>query len=95
MNEKDKLQNQFESYIKKWNVILDLSKRFNVKPDEITSFLFEIGLEALNKTEKVLSDEFKVKTKNILGFYRDFNSLWKQVKADKGFDYMKGKFDGD
>jgi len=85
MNEQELLQ--FNNYIKKFKIVLDLSKRFKVTPEEITSFLFEIGLEALNKTEVVLTKEFKERSKTILEIYRDFELVWtkvnKKMKVDR------------
>jgi len=81
MNEQEKIKLQFESYIKKYNVVLDMAKRFNVTPEEITSFLFEVGIEALSKTEKIFKEEFGDKTnpKNILTYCRNLNEIWKKI----------------
>lgn len=78
MNEQEKIKNQFESYVKKWNVVLDLSKRFNATPAEITSFLFEIGMDALKGMETVFSDKVKVKTKDVLILYREYQEFQKK-----------------
>jgi len=76
----DNIQKQFEDYVKKYNSILELAERFKTTPAEITEFLFSVGVEALNRTENILTDEFKVKTKNILEFFRDFEELKKKVQ---------------
>ena len=76
----EKLQRDFESYIKKFHQVQELAKRFNTNPGEITEFLFEVGVEALSRTENSMSYEFKYRSKKVFQFLKDFRELEQKVK---------------
>jgi len=88
----NKIQEQFEDYVKKYNSVLSLANKYKTTPGEITEFLFSVGVEALNRTEDILTGEFKVKTKNILEFFRDFEDLKKKVNTKINVDKTKNWF---
>ena len=52
-------------YIKKYSEILELADRFKTEPAEVVSFFFDVGLEALRRTESILKNEFESKLKEV------------------------------
>ena len=76
----DKLAKAFENYVKKFDQIQELAKRFKTDPDDIINMFFSIGLEALSRTENVLRNEFDSKLKEL---FKDLKSESQKITLDK------------
>ena len=60
----------YQEYIKKFDQINELAKRFKVSPGKIVEMFFKIGIEALTQTESILKTEFDSKLKE---FFPEIN----------------------
>ena len=76
----DKLAKAFENYVKKFDQIQELAKRFKTDPDDIINMFFSIGLEALSRTENVLRNEFDSKLKEL---FKDLKSESQKITLEK------------
>ncbi len=74
----EKFQKEFEDYVKKFEFVRELARRFKTNPGAVMEMFFGIGIEALKHTEAILQKDFNSKLKEI--FPEDFEAITEDVK---------------